>query len=73
MRCRPNAPVAGLFASSARWVKRVRKQSGLSQSKFCTKYRFTFRTYQAWEMGRTRPSDSAEQRLAKILADLQRV
>ncbi len=47
-------------------VKAIRAKSGLSQSEFAERYRFSVRTLQDWELGRSQPPSAVRAYLIVI-------
>ena len=50
-----------------RFVRELRKRTGLTQEKFAAKLGVTFPTINRWENGRTRPSPLAMQKIEELL------
>jgi transcriptional regulator with XRE-family HTH domain len=57
-----NAP-----ANIPRFVRELRKRTGLTQEKFAAKLGVTFPTINRWENGRTKPSPLAMQKIEELL------
>lgn len=54
-------------------VRRARKATGLSQSRFAERYGFNVRTLQGWESGRFKPDTATQNYLRLIENDPERV
>lgn len=53
-------------------VKEIRALTGLSQSKFATKYNISVRTLQSWEIGRTTPPPYVITMLERLVTEDRR-
>ena len=51
----------------ARFVRKLRKRTGLTQEKFAAKLGVTFPTINRWENGRAKPSPLARQKIEELL------
>jgi transcriptional regulator with XRE-family HTH domain len=54
-------------ANIPRFVRELRKRTGLTQEKFAAKLGVTFPTINRWENGRTKPSPLAMQKIQELL------
>lgn len=54
-------------------LKRMRKQTGMSQTDFALFIGVPFRTYQDWEIGNRKPSAAAIQLIGLLLEDVKEV
>jgi transcriptional regulator with XRE-family HTH domain len=54
-------------ANIPRFVRELRKRTGLTQEKFAAKLGVTFPTINRWENGRTKPSPLAMQKIEELL------
>ena len=54
-------------ANIPRFVRELRKRTGLTQEKFAAKLGVTFPTINRWENGRTKPSPLAMQKIEGLL------
>ncbi len=50
-----------------RFVRKLRKRTGLTQEKFAAKLGVTFPTINRWENGRAKPSPLARQKIEELL------
>jgi putative transcriptional regulator len=50
-----------------RFVREIRKRTGLTQEKFAARLGVTFPTINRWENGRARPSPLAMQKIEELL------
>lgn len=68
MKPRENVAIGetGRYPSSARKVRAIRASTGLSQAQFAERAKINVRSLQNWEIGRTRPSESAWAQLEKM-------
>jgi putative transcriptional regulator len=53
-----------------RFVREIRKRTGLTQEKFAAKLGVTFPTINRWENGRARPSPLAMQKIEELLREM---
>jgi putative transcriptional regulator len=53
-----------------RFVRELRKRTGLTQEKFAAKLGVTFPTINRWENGRARPSPLAMQKIEELLQEM---
>ena len=53
-----------------RFVRELRKRTGLTQEKFAAKLGVTFPTINRWENGRARPSPLAMQKIEELLYNM---
>jgi transcriptional regulator with XRE-family HTH domain len=53
-------------ANIPRFVRELRKRTGLTQEKFAAKLGVTFPTINRWENGRTKPSPLAMQKIEEL-------
>jgi transcriptional regulator with XRE-family HTH domain len=53
-----------------RFVRELRKRTGLTQEKFAAKLGVTFPTINRWENGRARPSPLAMQKIEELLGKM---
>ena len=53
-----------------RFVREIRKRTGLTQEKFAVRLGVTFPTINRWENGRARPSPLALQRIKDLLRQM---
>jgi putative transcriptional regulator len=53
-----------------RFVREIRKRTGLTQEKFAAKLGVTFPTINRWENGRARPSPLALQKIEELLREM---
>ena len=54
-------------ANIPRFVRELRKRTGLTQEKFAAKLGVTFPTINRWENGRAKPSPLAMQKIEELL------
>ena len=54
----------------ARFVRKLRKRTGLTQEKFAAKLGVTFPTINRWENGRAKPSPLAMQKIEELLGKM---
>jgi putative transcriptional regulator len=54
-------------ANIPRFIRELRKRTGLTQEKFAAKLGVTFPTINRWENGRTKPSPLARQKIEELL------
>ena len=57
-------------ANIPRFVRELRKRTGLTQEKFAAKLGVTFPTINRWENGRTKPSPLAMQKIEELLGKM---
>lgn len=55
------------MGETTNWLKKIRKETGLSQSKFAAKFGIPTRTLQEWEQGRKNPPNYVKEMIKKIL------
>ena len=53
-----------------RFVREIRKRTGLTQEKFAVRLGVTFPTINRWENGRARPSPLAMQKIEELLREM---
>jgi putative transcriptional regulator len=53
-----------------RFVREIRKRTGLTQEKFAARLGVTFPTINRWENGRARPSPLALQKIEELLKEM---
>ncbi len=53
-----------------RFVREIRKRTGLTQEKFAARLGVTFPTINRWENGRARPSPLALQKIEELLREM---
>ena len=53
-----------------RFVREIRKRTGLTQEKFAARLGVTFPTINRWENGRARPSPLAMQKIEELLREM---
>ena len=53
-----------------RFVRAIRKRTGLTQEKFAARLGVTFPTISRWENGRARPSPLAMQKIEELLREM---
>ena len=57
-------------ANIPRFVRELRKRTGLTQEKFAAKLGVTFPTINRWENGRAKPSPLAMQKIEELLGKM---
>jgi putative transcriptional regulator len=67
---RPRRTALNARVNVPRFVREIRKRTGLTQEKFAAKLGVTFPTINRWENGRASPSPLAMQKIEELLREM---